>query len=233
MNELTSITHWENEWKKQQIEKFIEERIDSQILKLIKPALKEKSKVIELGCVPCGKLIFLKNHFKVEPYGLDYSWYGLTNSPKNLNLICADIFHSPFKGSFDLVYSMGVIEHFENPNEIIKLHVDMVKPGGLVLITIPNFSKFSTLSTSHKIGRRFNEVKKIHNMKIMNLENFRKLFLNIGIKILFCDFYGPPMLYLPPNFFLGRIRAEINKKIDKVGTHSSIFSPFLVALGQK
>jgi len=233
MKELTTVDDWDKAWRKQQIDNYIEERIDSQILKLIKPTLKEKSKVIEIGCVPGGKLKFLKQNFDIDSFGLDYSWFGLTNSLKGLNLVCADLSHPPFLNSFDLVYSMGVIEHFEKPQEAIKFHVNLTKKDGLILITIPNFSRFSTLTTCYKIGRRFEGVKKTHNLNIMDLKKFRNLFSNMEIEILLCDYFGPPMIYLPPNFFLKRLRAKINLIIDLLVLRSSIFSPYLVMLGRK
>ncbi|MCI0749977.1 MAG: class I SAM-dependent methyltransferase [Nevskiales bacterium] len=43
-------------------------------------------------------------------------------------------------GRYDLAMSFGLAEHFENGNrtKIIKAHFDLVKPGGLVAITVPN-----------------------------------------------------------------------------------------------
>ena len=42
-------------------------------------------------------------------------------------------------GTFDLAYSVGLIEHFEPPGatRVIAKHFDLVRPGGLVLITFP------------------------------------------------------------------------------------------------
>ena len=75
---------------------------------------------------------------------------GLLSSIKNKNhLVCSDLYNPPFREeSFDLVYSLGVIEHFKNPENVISKHLDMVKSNGLVVITVPNFYKFSLLRYS-------------------------------------------------------------------------------------
>jgi 2-polyprenyl-3-methyl-5-hydroxy-6-metoxy-1,4-benzoquinol methylase len=39
--------------------------------------------------------------------------------------------------NFDLVYSVGLIEHFPDKSEILDAHVALVKPGGLLLLHVP------------------------------------------------------------------------------------------------
>lgn len=51
-----------------------------------------------------------------------------------------DFFELPDSRSYDLVYSVGFIEHFPNWAEAIRKHAELVKPGGLLLITVPNFA---------------------------------------------------------------------------------------------
>jgi 2-polyprenyl-3-methyl-5-hydroxy-6-metoxy-1,4-benzoquinol methylase len=40
-------------------------------------------------------------------------------------------------GRYDLVYSVGLLEHFPDKSEILDAHVRLTKPGGLVLIYVP------------------------------------------------------------------------------------------------
>jgi putative flippase GtrA len=56
-----------------------------------------------------------------------------------LHLHNADIFKTPLGQNFDLVYSVGLIEHFDanGTAEAIKSHFRHARPGGLVLITFP------------------------------------------------------------------------------------------------
>jgi SAM-dependent methyltransferase len=226
---------WDKEWRDQRTEIYIEQRINCQILKLIKPVLVEGSKVLEIGCVPARRLSILQRSYDLDTYGLDYSLNGLLDSIKsNNNLLCCDLFHLPFKTeTFDLVYSLGVIEHFDDPSDAIQQHVRLLKKGGFILITIPNFSSHSVPSVIYTLAHRYDEVKKNHNMSIMFLENFRKLFRNLSLQEIICDYYGPPVLYSPPNITLRRISAKINKWIDRVTIRSRLLSPELIYVGQK
>ncbi len=62
---------------------------------------------------------------------------GLTREP-----VLADALNPPaaLRGKFDVSMSFGLAEHFEDASRIaiIKAHFDMLRPGGLAIITVPN-----------------------------------------------------------------------------------------------
>ena len=69
-----------------------------------------------------------------------------------------DGFSLPFRDkSFDVVYSEGVIEHFpiERSVEMVREHVRVCRPGGLVIVSVPN--KFALIHslTKRLLGSRF------------------------------------------------------------------------------
>jgi SAM-dependent methyltransferase len=61
----------------------------------------------------------------------------LSPAPK-VQLVAADVFHAPFPDeSFDLVFSQGLIEHFPNPGGILQAQARLVKPGGWLVVSVP------------------------------------------------------------------------------------------------
>lgn len=232
MNEYTTTAYWDKFWD-QELQDIIEQGINTEILKLISPGLFKGAKVLEIGCVPAGRLYFLQKHFQTETYGLDYSLKGLFKSIKQRNhLVCSDLYHPPFKNeSFDLVYSLGVIEHFDDPSKVIDVHLDLVRKNGLILITVPNFYWLSMTSMFYRILRKYKEIKETHNMKLMSINNFNKLFETFPIDPLISDYYGPYVIPARPS--IKRICTRINNFLNREAIKSKFFSPNLVFIGKK
>jgi 2-polyprenyl-3-methyl-5-hydroxy-6-metoxy-1,4-benzoquinol methylase len=47
---------------------------------------------------------------------------------------------TPLSGAFDLVVSLGVIEHVDNPLDFLRWTADALKTGGYAFLEAPNFS---------------------------------------------------------------------------------------------
>ena len=56
---------------------------------------------------------------------------------KNITYINQDMFLLDLTGTFDLVCSFGLIEHFVDKKEVIKVHQRFLAPGGFILILVP------------------------------------------------------------------------------------------------
>lgn len=60
-----------------------------------------------------------------------------------LNLVRADARYLPFKDNvFDVVFSIGVVEHFSETQQSISEHARVVKPNNLVVVSVPNEASF-------------------------------------------------------------------------------------------
>jgi SAM-dependent methyltransferase len=83
------------------------------------------------------------------------------------DLRCEDLARTTFAaGSFDVVYSSGLIEHFADPTEVVRQHLDLVRTGGTAVITVPDYRGiYGTLQRYFDI-----EILGIHNLDIMTRE---------------------------------------------------------------
>lgn len=111
-----------------------------------------RGRCFEVGCYPCGFLAALGKTYDLEINGVDitsvpfeplYAWLDSQNVRRG-EILRGDAFavidQLASKGqSYDLVYSLGFIEHFNNFLEVIDTHDKIVVPGGLLLIATPNF----------------------------------------------------------------------------------------------
>jgi glycosyltransferase involved in cell wall biosynthesis/SAM-dependent methyltransferase len=108
-----------------------------------------ESKVLEIGCGRSMWLPFLARTFGCQVAGLDIEAYAAELARANLKgagvdgeIVCGDAFnpdaHPGLHAKFDLIYSMGVMEHFDDASERLAILGRYLKPGGRILTSVPN-----------------------------------------------------------------------------------------------
>lgn len=173
-NEKTELAHWESAWASRPRMSF-PSGLDigtRNVLRLLKKYLYPDIRYIEIGCAPGKILSWVAREIQAPVCGIDYSPTGLDTAKwlcKGLgiqaDLRCEDAMNSSFtEGEFDLVFSCGLIEHFDDPAPMVAAHVKLLAPGGIALIAIPNYSgiylKLQTWCDPDNLT--------IHNLRIMN-----------------------------------------------------------------
>ncbi len=155
-------------------------------------------KIIEIGCAPGKYLIEFNKKFGYEPFGVEYSKEGVDIARSNFteyginpsNVIEVDFFDTQFHkenaSQYDVVFSRGFIEHFDDPKKVVDMHLSLLKKGGLLVILIPN------LNGINKFLAKFLNIDsyKLHNTSIMNAAGFSKLFDNSLVKTEYCGPVG-------------------------------------------
>jgi SAM-dependent methyltransferase len=152
-------------------------------------------RIVELGSAPGRNLLAWKTHFGYEIFGADYSETGMAAQRKlfaRLGLdesrsIFGDVLALSFRrahaAAYDVVYSAGLIEHFSEPREMIETHLEILKPGGFLVISIPNLIGLYRRMLPPKVVAA-------HNLEIMKLPRFRALLEMPGLDRLYCAYYG-------------------------------------------
>jgi len=81
---------------------------------------------------------------------LDYSEESLNlmrGNLENVDIICGDALALPFaSASFDVVFHQGLLEHFRDPAALIDENVRILKPGGVLLIDVPQRYHYYTVA---------------------------------------------------------------------------------------
>ncbi|MCF7871710.1 class I SAM-dependent methyltransferase [Candidatus Woesearchaeota archaeon] len=187
--------------------------------KKIEKYLKKKSKIMEIGCAPGNILISLSKKYDLIPHGVEYSKEGAEITKRNFekenfetkNVLLADFFSEKFqnknKEKYDVVCSFGFIEHFKDVKNVVKLHLDLLKKEGTLIIGIPNLSKQSNIFLEKEIIDK-------HNLNIMDIKKLKQIMpKNVQIKK--CCYYGGP-------FNIGHYKYE-NKILEILKTIFFIF----------
>lgn len=149
---------------------------------------------VEVGGAPGTYLAYLRRALGVDVTCLDYSAVGCEAARENFRLlgiegdvICADFLSGDVVlPKFDVVYSLGFVEHFENLEEVVARHVALLQPGGRLILGVPNF-----LGVNHWFMKRLApELLAGHHLPAMDLDNWDAIAERLGLGVLFKDYVG-------------------------------------------
>jgi SAM-dependent methyltransferase len=118
----------------------------------------ERKEILEVGCGRGATLLeFARRGGRVT--GLDYSKEALATcrelaskngSAQHVSFVNGDARKLPFPSeSFDFVFSVGLIEHFEDPTEILAEQHRVLRKGGFLLVQVPQ--KYSAYTLLKKV----------------------------------------------------------------------------------
>ncbi|MFH1160882.1 MAG: class I SAM-dependent methyltransferase [bacterium] len=197
-NVRTERRFWDKYWDKRD-RKLWKGRTSLQVIELRKLfhhylPVNENWQVLEIGGAYGDYLMYLAHHFNYRISSLDYSSAGNTATRKifkeagtEIQIFERDLFSDlsdlPL---FDLVYSLGFIEHFENPLPVIEKHVSLLKPGGILMIGAPNLTGIY----QKVLNQTAPSFKESHNLEIMDIEKWGIFERQCGIEPIYKAYIG-------------------------------------------
>lgn len=104
-------------------------------------------RVIEVGCANSIWLPYFASEHGCSITGLDYSATGCSSAQALLaaagvegKIFHGDIWAPPAEllGAFDLVFTYGLVEHFEPTEHILTALSKLLRPGGIMITIVPN-----------------------------------------------------------------------------------------------
>jgi 2-polyprenyl-3-methyl-5-hydroxy-6-metoxy-1,4-benzoquinol methylase len=150
------------------------------ITRLLRRHIKRGDEVLEIGCAPGKYLLWCTKVAGAKASGVEYAPKSFEatkrlfeKSGDAIDLRLEDIFETTFRSNFNVVYSLGLIEHFEGEQlkQLVHKHVELLKPGGVAVIVIPNFRGWYGAILS-----RFNKpIYDAHNINLMTIDELLKV----------------------------------------------------------
>ncbi|WP_443945441.1 methyltransferase domain-containing protein [Pedobacter sp. AW1-32] len=157
---------------------------------------KEKVKnAIELGGFPGYYAVFLKKYFKLDVTLLDYFVHPPVvhellqknqMQAQDIHIIETDLFNYTPEKQYDLVLSCGLIEHFNDTEDIIKRHIAFVKSGGTLFITLPNFKAVNGWFQKKFDKENYDK----HNINSMDPELLKDICERAGLQEVKSGYFG-------------------------------------------
>jgi SAM-dependent methyltransferase len=194
--------YWSNVWESQTIPDSIDIEKNTlanhsnlsfhkEFYKFFKNEVTAGKSIIEIGCGNSVWLPYFNKVFKLNVVGLDYSEFGCKQAVKileregvNGQVFCADMFNPPTSliGQFDYLISMGVIEHFDETDKVVEALKKFLKPGGVLITTLPNHT--GLLGFFQRILN-----KPIYNIhKIIGKEDVENAILKNGLEVKYSSY---------------------------------------------
>jgi 2-polyprenyl-3-methyl-5-hydroxy-6-metoxy-1,4-benzoquinol methylase len=151
------------------------------------------SKALDIGCSTgaLGEQIKQKNN-NVEVVGIEFDEQMANVAKKKLdNVIVGDVETINLADSlslnyFDCIIFADILEHLENPWEILKSSVNFLNDGGVIIASIPNVRHYTTIVNLLFKGYWPYRERGIHDrthLRFFTLRNIRELFQYANLNI--------------------------------------------------
>ncbi len=239
---LTTKDFWETRWENEPMAQSIEM---STYHELFEKYLPKGGSYMEIGCTPGTNLAYFNKFFGYEIAGIDYADAEITKRTlEQLGITNYELFVMDFTKElpdkrYDVVGSFGFIEHFENLDDIIHRHIQLLKQNGTLILTIPHFRNFQyLLRTIYD-----KDVLAVHNLEIMKPDILREIVLKYGAKkIHYCNYYLTYRFWIDNESINKTMKKFVYKgcaiiekllstfKLDKVPNR--FFSPYIVVVAE-
>jgi SAM-dependent methyltransferase len=148
----------------------------------------------EIGGAPGQYLAYLHRSRGCRVTCIDFSEIGCAKTVENFRLldiaggviqadITTDVGGLP---TFDIVYSLGLIEHFADRRQIVANHARLVRPGGYLVLGVPNFRGLTGWFMRILAPSTY----ATHEIAAMDLEGWREFERPLGLRVLWKDYVG-------------------------------------------
>jgi SAM-dependent methyltransferase len=151
---LTGVQYWEDVWRGSGrgatdtglawVKRSYAYTSLDRLLRAALPADPTRS-CLELGSGPGRWLVYFHRTFGYRVSGVDYSETSCRLARSTLaaagvdgTIIQGDFFR--LRGRWDVVFSAGVVEHFDDPEPVLRAFADLVAPGGYLVTDVPNLT---------------------------------------------------------------------------------------------
>ncbi len=155
---------------------------------------KQEGDLLEIGPGQGGLLSLAQEYFNVSAIEIsDYAIHVLKK--KQINVLKGDISKiSLKKNTYDVILAFNILEHMQDPFKVIKNFYNSLKPGGILIGSVPN--NMGILGRFFTIYSNYTDKTHISTFKT---NKWAKLFKRTGFKI---KFFGEIMFTRNFSFYI-------------------------------
>jgi len=235
--ELTNRSFWESYWESYQYEKIPKKVPFAYLMS----KLKNKKSFIEIGGFPGTYATYFYKSGCKDVWLLDFfidkkivnQVEEKNNVPLNtIKCIEADFFKYNTCAKYEIVFSIGFIEHFENTSDAISRHVNLLADNGSMLLLIPNFRGLNGFI--QKIADKRNY--EAHNLQSMIPSYLKSILHQLKLKNIAVKYSKKPIVWLEPGVGNrgGRLLIKgLSYMLKLFPVRCRLLSPFIIIYAEK
>lgn len=133
---------------------------------------------------------------------------------------------------FDVVFSAGFIEHFEDTEKVVAQHLVFLKKGGTLFISLPNFRGLNGWIQKTFDPKNY----AVHNIQSMDISRLKGICKNLGLNDVDVFYHGTPCFWLDhPELlpkFLVRLIYLLSSLISRIPGRNRWLSPHIVIMAK-
>jgi 2-polyprenyl-6-hydroxyphenyl methylase/3-demethylubiquinone-9 3-methyltransferase len=206
--QLTEVEYWDRHWSGPRRDEryatlgWVQQSYQYVALdRLLKSVLPRDPSLsfMELGSGPARWMIYFAKTFGYRVTGCDTSALSCDLARRNLAAagVSGTIEQQDFftlQGTYDVVFSGGVVEHFEDPSVPVAAFARLVRPGGFLVTDVPN------LTGLNGFYRRALKPETFETHRPIGLRELRHWHRELGLREVLATAYG--------SLSLGRVPAD-------------------------
>jgi len=238
-NHLTDRNFWKEYWKNYEYE-----RIPSKVpFEKFMPKLKNVDSFIEIGGFPGVFSAYFytkgcKNVSLLDFYideNIIRKFEKTNNIPENtIRCIESDFFTLQMNEKYDVVFSFGFIEHFEDTKDVIQRHTALLsdKNDSRLLIVLPNFRGVNGFVQYVFDRKNF----RAHNLNSMKPALLKSIALDLGLKNIVVEYSRKPMVWLEPKAstaFIRKLVKLFSYVLKFFPVKCRLLSPYIIVYAEK
>lgn len=236
MNNLTDRNFWKTYWQNYQynkipdhyfFDKYLPKNIDGQ-----------GKSFIEIGGFPGTMSIYFHKKFGFDSTLLDFyidqtmvEKMECTNNINKGTIHCVenDFFTFKSEHKYDFVFSFGFIEHFDDTEDVIRRHVNLLAENGQLMIILPNFRGLNGWIQKQFDRKNF----EAHNLNSMVIENLKNIMSKFNVSNVTIEYTAKPIIWLEPKPGRGHKAARVVVKgfsylLKLFPIKSKFLSPYII-----
>jgi SAM-dependent methyltransferase len=225
---------------------------NSELIKIFDTYLPQQTGLtaLEIGGAPGQFLAYFTKQFGYLPHAIDYSTIGCEKMREAFGVVNLDvtIYHRDIFSDlsdlprFDIVFSMGFIEHFSDLDSIVGKHLELLKKQGILLLGVPNYRGISQVVLKRLAPQKLS----MHNLETMDIKRWGSFEKKHGLETIFKAYIGgfnPGMYRRCENrtlknqlirFFFKSVRVLITDRLSFLRRFNSIYwSAYLLGIYRK